>query len=114
MFMDVTCSEVWGSLLFQVLQSTAVEGCGVYCARKLERIALNLTPDARNPQVGSAVFDVLRISCDSWADSDGGLEYRFGYQVCLRNARDETRQVEPWCAGLRVLRPTVANPSESP
>ncbi|KAJ1478490.1 hypothetical protein T484DRAFT_2936518 [Baffinella frigidus] len=30
---------------------------------------------------GEPVFSLLRISCDNWADSDGGLEYRFGYQV---------------------------------
>ncbi|KAJ1495836.1 REJ domain-containing protein, partial [Baffinella frigidus] len=30
---------------------------------------------------GEPVFDLLRVSCDNWADSDGGLLYRFGYQV---------------------------------
>jgi hypothetical protein len=32
---------------------------------------------------GEPVFDLLLVSCDNWADSDGGLLYRFGYQVCL-------------------------------
>ncbi|KAJ1473645.1 hypothetical protein T484DRAFT_1835196 [Baffinella frigidus] len=37
--------------------------------------------DTKCVKAGEPVFDLLRISCANWADSDGGLEYRFGYQV---------------------------------
>jgi hypothetical protein len=37
--------------------------------------------DEKCVEAGEPVFDLLRISCANWADSDGGLEYRFGYQV---------------------------------
>jgi hypothetical protein len=30
---------------------------------------------------GTAIFDVFTVSAENWADADGGLQYRFGYQV---------------------------------
>ena len=49
-------------------------------------------------KVGNPVFDIFRITCENWADSDGGLEYRFGYNV----AGDDKEVLFEWSSARSV------------
>ena len=47
------------------------------------------------PDVAEAVFDSIRIACEQWTDSDGGLEYSFSFRA-LSDSQGDDRSSSGW------------------
>ena len=47
------------------------------------------------PDVAEAVFDSIRIACEQWTDSDGGLEYSFSFRA-LSDSQGDYRSSSGW------------------